>query len=131
MQSAGLGRLATQDGFSIMERSSEKNSDLRSRAKFEGEDSGVKGQDERQSSAPLTPESSPPDIPGCFPENSQKKSIDNADAVIHGATFLSQFTDKFLEAAELAELVGTAATLLTPQRTLCSVPCRIDLSLRG
>jgi hypothetical protein len=56
-----------------MERSSEKNSDLRSRAKFEGEDSGVKGQDERQSSAPLTPESSPPDIPALFSRKQPEK----------------------------------------------------------
>jgi hypothetical protein len=49
-----------------MERSSEKNSDLRSKANCDGEDSGVKGQDERQSAAPLTPESSPPEIPVPF-----------------------------------------------------------------
>jgi hypothetical protein len=62
-----------QEAFSTMERSSEKNSDLRSRLNDEGEDSGVKGQDERQSTAPLTPESSPPEIPALFSQKQAEK----------------------------------------------------------
>jgi hypothetical protein len=73
MQSAGWGGFAKQDGFSTMERSSEKNSDLRSKTNCEGEDSGVKGQDESQSAAPLTPESSPPQISGLFSRKTAKK----------------------------------------------------------
>jgi len=45
--------------FSGMERSSEKNSDLRSKCDCGSGRDGVKGQDERQSTAPLTP-SRPP-----------------------------------------------------------------------
>src|SRR5579859_7327164 len=41
--------------FSTMERSSEKNSDLRSPSKCEAVSGGVKGQDERHRTAPLTP----------------------------------------------------------------------------
>ena len=46
--------------FSGMERSSEKNSDLRSQFDCGSGRDGVKGQDERQSTAPLTP-SRPPE----------------------------------------------------------------------
>jgi hypothetical protein len=49
----GLGRLATQDGFSTMKRSSEKNSDLRSQSNCEGELAGVKGQDEVRRDKPV------------------------------------------------------------------------------
>ena len=42
-----------QDGFSMMERSSEKNSDLRSRVNCEGVETGVKDRDERQKSGAL------------------------------------------------------------------------------
>jgi hypothetical protein len=45
--------------FSTMERSSEKNSDLRSQLNCEGMGGGVKDQDERQSTAPLTPPPTP------------------------------------------------------------------------
>ncbi len=41
--------------FSTMERSSEKNADLRSQLNRESVSGGVKGQDERQKKAPLTP----------------------------------------------------------------------------
>jgi hypothetical protein len=40
------------------ERSSERTPDLRSRLKLNGAGSGVKGQDERQTTAPLTPPTS-------------------------------------------------------------------------
>jgi hypothetical protein len=56
-----------------MERSSEKNSDLRSQVNWEGEDSGVKGQDERQSAAPLTPKSSPQEIFAPFSRKAAEK----------------------------------------------------------
>jgi hypothetical protein len=55
-----------RDVFSTMEQSSEKNSDLRSQANCEDELAGVKGQDERQNTAPLTPANSPADIPTLF-----------------------------------------------------------------
>jgi hypothetical protein len=54
-----LGLLMPKDRFSGMERSSEKNSDLRSKFDCGSGRDGVKGQDERQSTAPLTP-SRPP-----------------------------------------------------------------------
>jgi hypothetical protein len=74
IQRDGLWSLTQkQDGLSTMERSSEKNSDLRSQANCEGEDSGVKGQDERQNAAPLTPESSPQEIPAMFCKKHAKK----------------------------------------------------------
>jgi len=57
----------------MMERSSEKNSDLRSKANCEGEDSDVKGQDERQNTAPLTSESSPKNILALFFEKQPEK----------------------------------------------------------
>jgi hypothetical protein len=62
-----------QDGFPMMERSSEKNSDLRSKANCEGEDWGVKGRDKRQSAAPLTPQSSPMEIPALFSPKQPKQ----------------------------------------------------------
>src|ERR1039458_884802 len=73
-----------QDGFSMMERSSEKNSDLRSRVNCEGVETGVKGRDERQKTAPLTPVSTPKRFFALFSRKRLKKSVDNADAVIHG-----------------------------------------------
>jgi hypothetical protein len=55
IQRASLGRLAMQDGFSVMGRSSEKTSELLPQIDCESVRDGVKGQDERQSTAPLTP----------------------------------------------------------------------------
>ena len=55
-----LGSLMPKDRFSGMERSSEKNSNLRSQFDCGSDRDGVKGQDERQSTAPLTP-SRPPE----------------------------------------------------------------------
>jgi hypothetical protein len=50
------GRLAMQDSFfPVRERISDKNSDLRSQANGDSGRDGVKGQDERQRTAPLTP----------------------------------------------------------------------------
>jgi hypothetical protein len=65
--------LQKQDGFSIMERSSEKNSDLRSRVNCEGVETGVKGRDERQKTAPLTPLSTPMRFFALFARNTVKK----------------------------------------------------------
>src|ERR1035438_4697389 len=73
-----------QDGLSNMERSSEKNSDLRSLVNCEGVQTGVKGRDERQKTAPLKPASTPMRFFAPFSRKRAKKSIDNADAVIHG-----------------------------------------------
>jgi hypothetical protein len=62
-----------QDGFSMMERSSEKNSDLRSRVNCEGVETGVKGRDERQRTAPLTPVSTPKRFFALFSRKTVKK----------------------------------------------------------
>src|ERR1022692_2824924 len=62
-----------QDGLSNMERSSEKNSDLRSRVNCEGAETGVKGRDERQRTAPLTPLSTPKRFFALFPRKTGKK----------------------------------------------------------
>jgi hypothetical protein len=45
---------------------SQKEPEIQPTANCEGEDSGVKGQDERQNTAPLTPKSSPREIPAMF-----------------------------------------------------------------
>jgi len=60
-----------------MGRSSEKNSDLRPQLDSGRGRSGVKGQDERQSSAPLTPL---PPLRGVL----HKNRLTGPDAVIHG-----------------------------------------------
>ena len=62
--------------FSGMERSSDKNSDLRSRMQCEAGSGGVKGQDERQNTAPLTP----PLTPTLF------CALTTDNVVIHGMT---------------------------------------------
>ena len=62
--------------FSGMERSSDKNSDLRSRMQCEAVSGGVKGQDERQNTAPLTP----PLTPTLF------CALTTDNVVIHGMT---------------------------------------------
>jgi hypothetical protein len=62
-----------QDGLSNMERSSEKNSDLRSRVNCESVQTGVKGQDERQKTAPLTPLSTPMRFFALFSRKTRKK----------------------------------------------------------
>jgi hypothetical protein len=62
-----------QDGLSNMERSSEKNSALRSRVNCEGVETGVKGRDERQKTAPLTPLSTSKRFFALFSRNTVKK----------------------------------------------------------
>src|SRR5208283_4092507 len=78
IQRASLGRLAVQDGFPDMERSSEKNSDLRSQLDCGSGRRGVKGQDERQRTAPLTPPRPPREAMPFL-------RLTGEDAVIHGA----------------------------------------------
>ena len=58
-----------QDGFSHMEQSSEKTSELCSQVDCSSGQDGVKGQDERQRTAPLTP-------PRPLQENPCRKSLD-------------------------------------------------------
>src|SRR6516162_9393554 len=58
-----------QDGFSHMEQSSEKTSELCSQVDCRSGQDGVKGQDERQRTAPLTP-------PRPLKENPCQKSLD-------------------------------------------------------
>src|SRR6516165_7267782 len=58
-----------QDGFSDMEQSSEKTSELCSQVDCRSGQDGVKGQDERQRTAPLTP-------PRPLKENPCQKSLD-------------------------------------------------------
>jgi hypothetical protein len=62
-----------QDGLSNMERSSEKNSDLRSRVNCESVQTGVKGRDERQKTAPLTPASTQKRFFALFSRKTGKK----------------------------------------------------------
>jgi hypothetical protein len=62
-----------QDGLSNMERSSEKNSALRSRVNCESVETGVKGQDERQRTAPLTPVYTPKRFFALFARKTAKK----------------------------------------------------------
>jgi hypothetical protein len=61
-----------QDGFLIWNES-QKEPEIRSKANCEGEDSDVKGQDERQSAAPLTSKSSPQEIFALFFKKTRKK----------------------------------------------------------
>ena len=65
-----------QDGFLFIERSSEKTSELRSPVDCRRGQDGVKGQDERQRTAPLTP-SRPPE---------EFFALTEADTAIHGQT---------------------------------------------
>jgi hypothetical protein len=52
---------------------SQKEPEIQPTANCEGGDSGVKGQDERQNTAPLTPKSSPREIPALFYKKHAKK----------------------------------------------------------
>jgi hypothetical protein len=61
-----------QDGFQLWVES-QKEPEIQPIHNCEGEDSGVKGQDERQKTAPLTPESSPVEIPALFCKKHAKK----------------------------------------------------------
>lgn len=65
-----------------MERSSEKTSELRSGRNFGCGGTGVKGRDERQRTAPLTP-APPRERFSMFVWG--QKDLDSADEVIHGA----------------------------------------------
>jgi hypothetical protein len=65
-----------QDGLSNMERSSEKNSDLRSRVNCEGVQTGVKGRDERQKNGALDTALHTNEILcALFPKNGQKRVL--------------------------------------------------------
>jgi hypothetical protein len=65
-----------QDGLSNMERSSEKNSDLRSRVNCESVQTGVKGQDERQKNGALDTALHTNEIPcALLPKNAQKRVL--------------------------------------------------------
>ena len=64
-----LGSFSMQDGFSNIERISEKTSELRSYFDGGRGRGGIKGQDERQKTAPLTP-------PRPLQENPCQKSLD-------------------------------------------------------
>jgi len=77
-QSESSGRLAMQDGFSNMGASSEKTSEPPPTVDCDGDRSGVKGQNERHKTAPLTPPRSQQETVAGIPLTSK-------DAVIHGA----------------------------------------------
>jgi hypothetical protein len=61
-----------QDGFQLWDES-QKELEIRSQANCEAEDCAVKGRDDRQRTAPLTPQSSPPEIPTLFLRKQPKK----------------------------------------------------------
>jgi hypothetical protein len=62
----GFGRgCKKQDGFQLWVES-QKEPEIQPKPIVKGEDLGVKGQDERQKTAPLTPKSSPSEIPAVF-----------------------------------------------------------------
>ena len=81
-QRASLGRLARQDGFPGYGTKLRKTSELRSHLHSRGGGNGVKGQDERQKTAPLTPFPPPQEL---FAPKANKKHLDYADDVIQGA----------------------------------------------
>jgi hypothetical protein len=68
----------------MMERSSEKDSDLRSRFNCGGGQDGVKSRDERPQTVPLTAASPPEIFSALISRKTGKKSVDKADAVIPG-----------------------------------------------
>ena len=69
-----------------MERISERKSEIRSKVDCGFGKAGVKGRDERQERAldTVLPKQTP--YPAHFTAGDPKKSLDKADAVIHGAT---------------------------------------------
>src|ERR1035438_2541693 len=77
-QGASLGRLAMKDRFSAMVRISERTSEIRTHANGASGRIGVKGQDKRQSTAPLTPTRPLRELARCF-------CLTAEEAVIHGA----------------------------------------------
>ena len=77
-QGASLGRLAMKDRFPAMVRISERTSEIRTHANGGSGRVGVKGQDERQSTAPLTP-------PRPLREPARSFCLTAEEAVIHGA----------------------------------------------
>jgi hypothetical protein len=82
-----LGSFMLEDGsFSTMERISERTSEIRSKLHCLFGKAGVKGRDERKERAldTVLPKQTP--HPALFPAKDPKKSLDKADAVIHGAT---------------------------------------------
>ena len=87
-----LGSFMPDDGcFSNMERISERTSEIRSKLHCGFGKDGVKGRDERKVRAldTVLPKQTLPHA--LFTTKDPKKSLDKADAVIHGATI----TDKF------------------------------------
>ena len=81
-QGASLGRLAMKDRFPAMVRISERTSEIRTHANGGSGRVGVKGQDERQSTAPLTP-------PRPLREPARSFCLTAEEAVIHGAPRVS------------------------------------------
>src|ERR1035438_8834793 len=86
-QGASLGRLAMKDRFSAMVRISERTSEIRTHANGASGRIGVKGQDERQSTAPLTPTRPLRELARCF-------CLTAEEAVIHGAHGIQGVNDR-------------------------------------
>jgi len=114
----------------VMERSSEKNSALRSRLKLNGVGSGVKGRDERQSTVPLTP----------LPTPTPHFALDTA-AVVRDVKPIAMVADAILDCTTRGELVldaflGSGTTLLAAERVgrvCCGIeidPIYIDVAIR-
>jgi hypothetical protein len=72
------GHLAKQDGFQLWNEAQKKH---RSQVDGESVRPGVKGRDERQTTAPLTPARTPQ---GDFACSVRKTGLTEADAIIHG-----------------------------------------------
>src|ERR1700690_1715882 len=85
-QGASLGCLARKDRFPAMVRISERTSEIRTHAHGGSGRIGVKGQDKRQSTAPLTP---------TRPQRETARSfcLTAEEAVIHGAQSVSRDKD--------------------------------------
>jgi hypothetical protein len=87
MQSAGLGRYARQNGFQRWNES-QKEPEIRSKLNGGFGKAGVKGRDERKERALDTVLPKQTLLYALFTAKGPKKSLDKADAVIHGATLL-------------------------------------------
>jgi len=88
MQSTVLGHFAQQDGFPIMGRISDRTRDS-TQANCGCAQAGVNGRDKRKERALDTGFPTPTPPYAFLTAEGRKKCLDNADAVIHGATLQS------------------------------------------
>ena len=110
--------LSKERRFSAMERSSERTSDLRSQVDCGSGRSGVKGQDERQRTAPLTP---PRPQKGFFAPRPGKGGLTKNDAVIQGAKARVGFTATY-GTTKVVPFQSIASTVILPQLVKSCLP---------